>query len=275
MSFKTLIWTSSTRLSCVGCLPADIVICVPNTFIAHPDTTYQAGFINATLVTALVKKNNCGQTFYQYAANYDDAQVVIGANLTATDILGTFCKGCMTSWVEDLIALSSEGLERTYFPSVKTGPDVTIGVLLASLAQIPNVVTVLNTNTVSFTNTSDKPVFVDFTYETPYLRWAGLESTYGYAYTADVTVVNDGSTVVSVVGSPIAEYTDQASGNILAIPPSGVKIGTGSFEVAPGTIISMTTNLTITPANIGGGSVQGSVTVLGPWINYSVSPANV
>lgn len=115
MSYRTLEWTSYNRLSCSGCLPADIIVCLKDlTKIAakacplegaSPEVAEETNFewhhILGQLVTVTTIKNKCGGSYYRYIIAYDDAQLVSGANLTATDIEGVVCKGCLTTYVED------------------------------------------------------------------------------------------------------------------------------------------------------------------------------
>lgn len=99
MPTKQVTWQSKTRLSCAGCLPADIVLCVPPELVEDtPHTT-----INASLTVVTPVYSKCDTT-WKYVATYDDAQLIDGANLLGSQITGAFCKGCLTQWVLDQVS---------------------------------------------------------------------------------------------------------------------------------------------------------------------------
>lgn len=112
MTERTIKYKSYNRVSCSGCTPADIVICVTPAKIlgvacdecsdteTSPATKH---YIDGQLQTACRLQDTCGTYFYQYILSYNDDQLVLNEVLAVSDILGIFCKGCMTDWVEDLV----------------------------------------------------------------------------------------------------------------------------------------------------------------------------
>jgi len=103
-------YVSSSRLSCSGCTPADVVLCVPSALVAPlvcPDAISNAPYafrhIEAKLISVIRLTNRSCGTFFKYIFSYNSDSLVTGQELTCDDISGVFCKGCMTSWVEDLV----------------------------------------------------------------------------------------------------------------------------------------------------------------------------
>lgn len=120
MSFRTIEWTSYQRLSCSGCTPADVIICLTDPDEGDPDkitsrdcplegappevtaeTVFDWHHIEGQLVNVTTIRNKCGGSFYRYVIAYDDVQLVTGTNLTAADIANVVCKGCLTTYIED------------------------------------------------------------------------------------------------------------------------------------------------------------------------------
>jgi hypothetical protein len=107
---QTIAYITKLRLSCADCdLPADIVICIiPGLAAAGPTIE----FINAQLVSYTKNRNSCGTMFYRYVFEYDDEQLLIPeAGITEENITGVICKGCLTKWLESLIAIEQQAPE--------------------------------------------------------------------------------------------------------------------------------------------------------------------
>lgn len=118
---QLITWRSATKLSCAGCAPSDVIICVPQAFVAHPDTEFQPSFITGRLVSSVVVRGTCNNVSYKYAIAYDDAQITDGYTLTCQDITGVFCEGCLSQWVEDKFALLPETDITAVAPLTSTG----------------------------------------------------------------------------------------------------------------------------------------------------------
>ena len=124
---QLITWRSNTKLSCAGCAPSDVIICVPQAFVAHPDTEFQPSFITGRLVSSVVTRGTCNNVSYKYAIAYDDAQITTGYILTCQDITGVFCEGCLSQWVEDRFALLPETDITAVAPLTSTGgPDAVV-----------------------------------------------------------------------------------------------------------------------------------------------------
>lgn len=95
MATKTVEWISYQRLACAGCTPADVIVC----------TTYTPSALPAQLVSFQVVPNQCGQKFFRYVLAYDTEDLPEGVTgITCAQITGVFCKGCLTTWVEEFVA---------------------------------------------------------------------------------------------------------------------------------------------------------------------------
>ena len=94
MALVQVQWTSRNRLSCSGCEGAEIILCIGPGLI-DPGSYAQYDFVEATIVSVTSEGG-----IFTYTVEYDDS-VLLGITLLApSDILGAFCKGCMTDWIE-------------------------------------------------------------------------------------------------------------------------------------------------------------------------------
>lgn len=107
---KKVVWTNCTRLACASVTPApDVVICVTDpTLLAEVTcedlTTYQPTTLDATLTKSWKSVDACGATSWTYVLSYDEALLTDPTiALTSAQVDGVFCKGCLTTWVEDTI----------------------------------------------------------------------------------------------------------------------------------------------------------------------------
>lgn len=110
-------WLSSAKLSCGGCNTSEVILCIKNpTLVAKrvcptsdlldPDSlkdSYQRSTIPAMLLTSAGFKDECGSIFYKYQFQYDDCFLVVNAKLSAGDIDGVLCTGCLTRWITDMV----------------------------------------------------------------------------------------------------------------------------------------------------------------------------
>lgn len=96
---QTVQYESCTRLSCAGCLPSDVVLCLDEEIVESGHT-----FIEATLTQACKTYGSCNSTKWKYVFEYDTDLLVDSRVLVPSDIEGVFCKGCLTNWVESLVA---------------------------------------------------------------------------------------------------------------------------------------------------------------------------
>lgn len=71
---------------------------------AHEGCDHGYTTIEATLTAVCRVSGPCLSSAYKYTIEFDDADLVPDAAFTAANILGVFCKGCLTSWVEDQVA---------------------------------------------------------------------------------------------------------------------------------------------------------------------------
>lgn len=104
---RSVKWTSSICLPCIGCPNAEVVLCVTPEKIAKracpEQVDYQSfnyGAIDAFLSNTCPSR--CGDR-RTYTFIYDLSQLAFEEVLTAADIEGAFCKGCISQWVEDLV----------------------------------------------------------------------------------------------------------------------------------------------------------------------------
>lgn len=110
MSLLTVDYKSYSKLSCAGCLPAEVVLCLPkelvgsqNICVADAPAPYEFSYINAQLISYMQLLDTCHKVYYRYVFSYDDTQLVSSTVLTCADIEGVFCKGCLTQWIEDKV----------------------------------------------------------------------------------------------------------------------------------------------------------------------------
>lgn len=100
----TTIYFSRDKLACSACLPADVVLCVDPSKVAphqcsdNTDQPFEFSFVEATL-TAVVK-DGC---YFRYTFEYNETLVEGGDPLSNSDISGVFCKGCLVSYMEEIV----------------------------------------------------------------------------------------------------------------------------------------------------------------------------
>lgn len=107
---KKVVWTSCSRLACASVTPApDVVICVTDSALLAAITcddlsTYQPTTLAATLTKSWKAVDGCGAGYWSYTLAYDEAELADPTTaLTSAQVDSVFCKGCITTWVEDEI----------------------------------------------------------------------------------------------------------------------------------------------------------------------------
>lgn len=110
MATKTFNYISRIKLSCVKCIPADIVVCVTSPdYLSLQECGEETNHFEAILIEACqLQSGTCCGT-WQYTIQYDDSVLAEGHELTSCDISGIFCKSCLTQWVEDKLACCCGG----------------------------------------------------------------------------------------------------------------------------------------------------------------------
>lgn len=110
MATLSVAYCSAVKLSCTTCAPAEVILCVDPDYVApgecpgsEEEMPYDFGFIEASL-DSYTKSQSCCATTWKYVFTYDDALLAdINTPLTTASISGVFCKGCMTSWIEEKV----------------------------------------------------------------------------------------------------------------------------------------------------------------------------
>ncbi len=106
MATKTVTWCTSEKLACIGMQAKGVFVCLQDAALINGgfvDGEIQCGFLDA-LICGIFTNSNC-PTVYTYTFSYDDTQLADPLRLIlSTDIVGAFCKDCMTDWVTCQIA---------------------------------------------------------------------------------------------------------------------------------------------------------------------------
>lgn len=106
---KCLVYQSEARLACGNCLPATVILCISSQIVANQlcsddtDQPFTYTFIEASVVSQTKVPGSCGSSIWKYTICYDEDQIIEGQTLSASDITGIFCKGCLAQWVEDKV----------------------------------------------------------------------------------------------------------------------------------------------------------------------------
>lgn len=99
MATQKIQYSTKSRLPC-GCTPgAGVIFCVSKSLTADG-----SGTLEGTIVSEVLTSNGCNGQFYSYQFSFDDTQLAENVVVTSNSIRGAFCKGCLTDWVESLIA---------------------------------------------------------------------------------------------------------------------------------------------------------------------------
>ncbi len=120
MAIRVVEYYASSRLSCLGCTPADVILCVDRDLVKGQTVCenetlapFKYGYIEAQLLNYIKLADRHKGVIYKYSFGYDDSQLIVAMDLTCDNINGVFCKGCLVSWVEDKvgneISLATDG----------------------------------------------------------------------------------------------------------------------------------------------------------------------
>ena len=104
MTQISLYYNSTSRLACDCVLPAQVLLCLPVAIIAPREDTpaFEYHTIEASITARSVINDCCGSTYNKYTISYDDTQLIDQIPLRSDQIQGIVCRGCLTTWVEDV-----------------------------------------------------------------------------------------------------------------------------------------------------------------------------
>lgn len=102
MSEQTVVYCTTNQLDC-GCVPVDVILCVPSSLIVNSKPT-----IDAVLTGSSYGNQTCGGVLYNYTFTYDD-EVLLNPDepLLGSQINGVICNGCLISWVQSVVGDNS------------------------------------------------------------------------------------------------------------------------------------------------------------------------
>jgi len=136
---KSVLWSSCSKLSCASSSSPSVILCLSDTGLvqspACPDETPESfafTTIEATLTKFWRDNNGSCNASYRYLFQYDENDLVDPETpLTTAQIVGAFCKGCFTTWIEeavgDEVTLVNNG-DDTYTLTSQHGCQYTIDV---------------------------------------------------------------------------------------------------------------------------------------------------
>lgn len=170
MTIQQVSRTSEICLPCKDNTQAGVILCVPSNIVAPrecpttsvtEETDYPYSFIEATIVRA-TSLGSCGSCMYNYVFQYDDVQLIEGAQLSASQVLGFFCRDCSTQWVEDLVGTDVylEEVEGETFLVTQHGCRYSLAASSQSLLLVEDTDSVDLTITGSFPQTLSAEVIV-------------------------------------------------------------------------------------------------------------------
>lgn len=197
MAISYVWWQTLTKLECIDTLDSELFICVTPSKIAPGGANPFAieGYLNNWVPVK-------GDAYYRYNLRYDDSQLVAGAKLLSTDVLGVICKDCLTDWAEgntptihetDPIFSASPASTITNADIVNwntpAGPE-TDPIFTAWLATPPNVSTF--TNDVGYLTAEIDPVFTAWLATSPLDDYFKLDQTLPQTVTNGIPIFEDG-----------------------------------------------------------------------------------
>lgn len=107
MATREVQYSSYQRISCAGCIPANVILCVPAEAIdqsAYEDAGLTKTTIEAQLTDLEVVKATCSTgKKYKYTFEYDDSLLIDGRILACQDIQGVVCRGCLTKYIDEQV----------------------------------------------------------------------------------------------------------------------------------------------------------------------------
>lgn len=123
---KKVVYTAG-RISCINTTPPPtVILCLASSDLLAPidcpisgESPYDFTTIEATLTKSWANCNACNQVSYSYVFSYDENLLADPTSaLTADDIVGVFCAGCLTDWVKEQIG------NESYIRTEDTGAQV-------------------------------------------------------------------------------------------------------------------------------------------------------
>jgi hypothetical protein len=98
---KTVVYSSCSRISCAGAETPAVVLCLNDSELLLSGLNT----IEGTLTKVYKSTECCDSVMWRYIVSYDETLLADpSVLLAASDIDGIFCKGCLTTWVDDQIA---------------------------------------------------------------------------------------------------------------------------------------------------------------------------
>lgn len=96
---KSVVFSTCSRISCAGQSSPEVVLCLIDDLLESGRSTIDG------ILTKVYKDNTgCGNPVWRYVVSYDETLLVDpDVVLISTDVTGIFCKGCLTTWVDDEI----------------------------------------------------------------------------------------------------------------------------------------------------------------------------
>lgn len=130
---KSVVFSTTGRISCAGQSNPTVILCLSDdTLLASGRST-----IEGTLTNAYRTGNDCSCPTWRYVVSYDESLLTDPAvALTADEVTGIFCKGCMTNWIEDEVAFLGSDIKYIMPTTVPT-----VGQVLTVQSVTDNVVT--------------------------------------------------------------------------------------------------------------------------------------
>lgn len=123
MALKLVKWFSYVNLSCKGCLPANVILCLKSGLVSQ-EGFETADVVKSTIEAQLISYTSALHPKYKfvYEFQYDDSQLVSGAKLNKSHIIGALCKDCLTKWVEEQTLFGGSGEQGPPGPQGPQGP---------------------------------------------------------------------------------------------------------------------------------------------------------
>lgn len=109
---KTVVITATQYLKCACEEQPSVILCLTSSDllapIECPDAesfeTYERTTLEGTLTRTLKRTNDCGEFFWQYFVEYDENLLADpDTALLASQVSGLECKGCLGTWVQDIV----------------------------------------------------------------------------------------------------------------------------------------------------------------------------
>jgi hypothetical protein len=104
---KLVVFTTTSRISCAGQSNPAVILCLDDSAAINTDCGRTT--IDGVLTSVYKTGNDCECPTWRYVVSYDENLLIDPTvALTAAEVTGIFCKGCLTTWVEDEIACNCD-----------------------------------------------------------------------------------------------------------------------------------------------------------------------